>query len=323
MSARAQVVVAGAGILGLASALALTQAGAQVLLLDPAPEGPSASAVAAGLLAPVGEAVFDPLAAPHYPLMLAAMALWPAFALNAGIAVDTSGSLIPDSHIAALDALGVPREPFGGGWRVADGRVAAPTAALAALRAHLLAAGGRIESRPVEPGDWRAEAVVLAAGPGALGLIDLAPELAHLTPVKGQIAILPNGPADGPAIRWAGGYLVPQAGGARAGATMEVGRDDLTVEADVLARLAEVARGHAPDLDISGAYGQAGVRMQTPDALPLVGLSRAAKTILATGARRNGWLYAPLVGQMVAAYLMGQDPGPWAAMLHPARFGRK
>jgi len=161
--------------------------------------------------------------------------------------------------------------------------------------------------------------VVLATGAGPLEGI-AAPELARLTPVKGQIAVLPNGPASGPTRRWAGGYFAPQPGGARVGATMEPGRRDTLVEPETIAGLVAAAAHHVSTLDVRGAFGQAGVRMQTPDALPLVGPSAASGVLLAMGARRNGWLFAPLVGRMIAAYFTGEDPGPWAAMLHPARF---
>jgi glycine oxidase len=42
--------------------------------------------------------------------------------------------------------------------------------------------------------------------------------------------------------------------------------------------------------------------------------------VLAVGARRNGWLLAPLVAQVVAACVTGRDAGPYAARLDPQRF---
>jgi glycine oxidase len=98
--------------------------------------------------------------------------------------------------------------------------------------------------------------------------------------VKGQIAVLPNGPASGPTILWPGGYLAPQPGGARVGATMEFDRRDTGVEPEAIAKLILGAERHAPGLDARGAFGQAGVRLQTADALPLVGPSAAARTLL-------------------------------------------
>lgn len=318
-----RVTIAGAGVFGLATALALLDLDVAVRVLDPEPDGANASAVAAGLLAPVGEALFDPDAAAHYPMMVEALALWSAFAARAGVRLSDEGLIVPAAAGEALARLGLRGAARDGGlWVQADPRVVDPSAALARLRARVETGGGRIEASAWTPALLDPdEPVVLAMGSGR-GLDGLAPELARLTPVKGQIAVLPHGPAHGPTLRWPGGYLAPQPGGARVGATMEVGRRDLAVEPEVLAALVAAARAWSPRLDIRDPTGQAGVRMQTADGLPLVGPSAAPGVLLAAGARRNGWLFAPLVGRMIAAYCTGEDPGPWASSLHPARFDR-
>ncbi len=321
MSVRSRATIAGAGVFGLSAALAALDQGLDVLVVDPTPDGLNASSVAAGLLAPIGEAVFDPDAAAHHGLLVEALGLWPAFAARAGLTLSDAGLILPTESGPALARLGVSAAPQAGGLFVqADPRVVDPPRALGALRAAVLAGGGRIEPRAVASEDWRASDLVILAH-GAGGVDDVAaPELSRLAPVKGQIAVLPHGPACGPTVRWPGGYLAPQPGGARVGATMEAGRRDTAVEPHVIAALITAAERHAPGLDRRGAYGQAGVRMQSPDALPLVGPSAAARTLLAVGARRNGWLLAPRVGRMIAAYCKGEDPGPWAARLHPSRF---
>ena len=53
------IVVAGAGVFGASIAFALARQGARVTIVDPAPVGANASGVAAGMLAPVFEALFD------------------------------------------------------------------------------------------------------------------------------------------------------------------------------------------------------------------------------------------------------------------------
>jgi glycine oxidase len=72
------LIVVGAGIIGLASAWRAAQAGMSVLVLDRGEPGGQASAVAAGMLAPVTEATFGE----HelLRLSLAGRKLWPAFA---------------------------------------------------------------------------------------------------------------------------------------------------------------------------------------------------------------------------------------------------
>jgi glycine oxidase len=51
-----------------------------------------------------------------------------------------------------------------------------------------------------------------------------------------------------------------------------------------------------------------------------VGGSQAPGVVLAVGARRNGWLLAPLVAQMAAACVLGGDLGPYARRFDPLRF---
>ena len=75
-----RVAVAGAGALGSAIALRLARQGRAVTVFDPAPPGANASGVAAGMLAPVSEALFDPASQGHLDLMRRARDLWPAFA---------------------------------------------------------------------------------------------------------------------------------------------------------------------------------------------------------------------------------------------------
>jgi glycine oxidase len=42
--------------------------------------------------------------------------------------------------------------------------------------------------------------------------------------------------------------------------------------------------------------------------------------VLAAGARRNGWLLAPLVAGLTAAYLAAREPEPYASVLDARRF---
>ena len=92
MSRKPKITVAGAGALGLTSALALADAGCEVAVFDPEPKAANASGVAAGMLAPVFEAVLDPLASGHLDLMLAARDLWPALEARLGVTIDRSGA---------------------------------------------------------------------------------------------------------------------------------------------------------------------------------------------------------------------------------------
>jgi glycine oxidase len=316
------------------------------------------------MLAPAFETLFDPPAAlhqasEHLALLTAARDLWPGLASRIGLAgsLDRTGAVLAgfagdegalaDAE-ARMRALGLAPERLNGAGlqRLHPGLAAAalqglatredwrvePLAALAALASAVVEAGGRIvrgplhgmgealalEGRPVEG------AVVVATGADAAGLAWIAPELALLSPVKGQILQFAAAPLSGSVVRSLSGYLAPQPGGALAGATMEPGRRDLDLDTAVLARLRAGAARLFPHLAEAPAKGRAGVRAATPDGLPLVGRSAGpgrADVLLCTGARRNGWLLAPLAAEVVVRTLAGADPGAAGAAFDPRRFG--
>ncbi len=334
-----RVAVAGAGAFGSATALALARAGFAVTVFDPAAPGDNASGVAAGMLAPVSESVFDQVSAPHLDLLRRARDLWPSFVdgldveiLRDGVRVEGSAAWL-DLIDARRDVLGLPTDRqsdrallIDEDWRV-DAR---PT--LATLRAAAVASGAAFEAGSVERweggvltlSDGRTErfaSLVIATG-AALRGGDVAPETAHLKPIKGQIVRLDQGPSAGAVLRGEGVYLSPARRPA-IGATMEMGRDDLAPDPEKTAPLLAAATALRPELAAAKAIIEVGVRASTPDGLPLVGWSARPGVMLAVGARRNGWLMAPLVAGLVTAYLTGKDPGPDAARLDARRFERE
>ena len=338
MNCGATVTVAGGGALGLCAALALADAGCAVTVCDPEPQG-QASTVAAGMLGPVFEAVLDAEAAEHFDVLLAARDLWPAVEARASVALDRAGAMAVGSPAwlagvgAGLMRLGLhgidlpsrTAQALAPGlsgehallvredWRLEPGP------ALAALRVAAEAAGVAFRSeRVAEVGqaDW----LVVATGADR-GLSDVAPELSRLTPIRGQIARYAGRPGSGVSVRGEGVYAVPGACGLAVGATMEPGRTDVAPDATAMAPLIAAGVALFPDLAGERPSLAAGVRAATPDGLPMVGFSRSPKVILATGARRNGWLLAPLIGRVVCACVTGRDAGPYARCFDPARFG--
>ena len=350
-----RVLVAGAGALGSVVALRLQAHGARVILADPAAPGDNASGVAAGMLAPAFEAALDPASVSHFELYMTARALWPelAAALGPGDAgLDRSGALWvgEEASLQAMQArlsdLGVRPERLtsgaagslsaglrapAGAVHVAEDWRLRPGPMLAALQDAFAAGGGRrgrgallaVEDgiARLQDGETLAvDHVVLATGMPPVGLEDAPAELAVLQPIKGQIALARGaGPRTGPAVRGAGIYVVPGPDGALLGATMEAGRGDREVEPAALERLRSQAVPLFPELGQAQLRGAAGVRASAPDALPLAGPSSRPGVSLALGARRNGWLLAPLVAEIVRAGLAGDAPPPWAAMLDPLR----
>jgi glycine oxidase len=291
------------------------------------------------MLAPVFETVLDGGDEADLDLLLTARNLWPELAARAGVEIDRSGTVAAGSAEwlapvrAGLTRLGfrgadLPRSLLEGlapgvsadveglilreDWRLD------PRQALKALRHAAKAASVTFTSRAVTSfgdADW----LVIATG-AAQGLAEVAPQLRQLTPIKGQILRYADRRGGRVSLRGEGAYAVPGADGLAIGATMEPGRDDTAPDMKSLAPLVAAAERLFPELAGAAFALSAGVRAATPDGLPMVGSAATPGVILAVGARRNGWLLAPLVARIVTACVSGGDPGPYAARLDPARF---
>jgi glycine oxidase len=99
---------------------------------------------------------------------------------------------------------------------------------------------------------------------------------------------------------------------------MEPGVTDLSIDQDVVARLQAQAGRLAPQLAGARPEANAGIRAATPDGLPLVGAGGDEGVWLAAGARRDGWLLAPMIAaSLVRQIVHGEGPEP---LFDPARF---
>ena len=351
-----RVVVAGAGALGSAISWRLQADGARVVRLDGAASDQSASGVAAGMLAPAFEALLDETSIGRYGLLQAARNEWPDFADGLrpfGGGIERSGALwvaddaSQEEVLRQLNAVGAEAQrlsaaqagraspglkaPVGAVQTPEDWRLD-PQALLKALQEAFLAEGGQVRAaglRSIHDGavglsdgeGLEADAVVLATGLAPEGVSRPPPELAWLQPIKGQIVrVLGAGPHDGPVIRAPGIYVTPGTKGPAIGATMEVGVADRRIDTEVRDRLMTLAKPLFPALAGAAVASAAGVRSSTPDGLPMVGPSRVPGVVLAVGARRNGWLLAPMIARAVAEGLAGADR--WTPLFDPARFSR-
>src|SRR5215469_3710333 len=91
------IVIAGSGALGAVAALVVARTGRVVTVVDPAPVGANASGVAAGMLAPAFESLFD---SGDYRMLAAARDLWPALAADIALPLHRQGA----------EALGEPAD---------------------------------------------------------------------------------------------------------------------------------------------------------------------------------------------------------------------
>lgn len=326
------IVVVGAGVLGLSVAAELTARGFDLRVIDPCRA--NASAVAAGMIAPAFESLLDGVDAERAALLRDAAALWPHFARRAGIVLDET-----PAEWRGSDAEEAVERLAALGFAVEAGAVRAPTdvrleaaASLFALKASLTAPviteealfvertadGWRVETAS---GSVRASQLVIATG-AASALPGLPGEATRIVesvqPVAGQIGRVEGALTDR-VVRGREGYVAPVAGGALIGATMVAGSRSVEPDPEASARLAAAAGlllGTLPPEEIAW---RGGVRGATPDGLPLAG-PVGDGLHLALAPRRNGWLLGPLVGRIVADGIEGRPHGVHAAALDPLRF---
>jgi glycine oxidase len=334
-SRRVEVLVIGAGVLGLCVAAELTLRGHEVLVVDPG--GVNASAVAAGMIAPALESAIEQETPERAALLRRAAALWPAFAAATGVRLYEDGAVwrgagideIADSVV--MLGFGARRDGdvlhIDGEFRVeaeAALGVLAKVPATPPLRAgaRSLRRDGDLWRVSLDHGEITARSVVLATGAATplAGLpASVAARIAGIRPIGGLIGR--TSAAFGPGVvRGRGAYAATGPDGTTIGATMDF--DERTPVADA-------ARGEALLNALAGFSGvqvagdqvewRAGVRGATADGLPLAGATEVPGLYLALAPRRNGWLLGPLVGKATADAVEGATPGPDAAALDPLR----
>jgi glycine oxidase len=333
------VIVIGAGVLGLCVAAELAGRGHAVTVIDPG--GVNASAVAAGMIAPAMESLIESLPAETAALLTRARDQWPAFAEAHTLNLKREGAEWrgPDAAeaLACLKALSFKAEATQEGVFTPDDWRIDPTSALTALARTpgVATVRGKVARLTGEARRWRVEAedgrvwftptVVLATGVGAVieGLPGSVAALVEaITPIKGQLTVLP-GVSTPHVVRNPVVYAAPCEGGVVVGATMQVGERDLTP--DPQAGEAHLASGKAM-LGVTTASGvmagatRVGVRGASPDGLAIAGATAEPGLHLALAPRRNGWLLGPLIAHVVADGIEGATPSFDAAAFDPLRF---
>jgi glycine oxidase len=350
------VIIVGAGVVGLFCAVRLAKAGARVTVLEAEQEdlsvyGPGASAAAAGMLAPLGDAP-----SPHDALTYASYDLWKGWREGApwadGVRLDGGVFIAANADEARAmteRAAGLRRaaEPVSAsqfrkrtGLRanpehavfIEDEGVADPLRVLSGLmmqaRAHgvIIAFGrevatvtGATARTYEEDAVYEADAVVLACGYwGCKRLAEFAPALRHVTPAKGHLAPIALDKPLWPNLRAPGFYIAQRREDVVLGATLEPGRFDRRVEQAHIDELFAAASLVLPSEVQPAGRGWAGVRPMSPDGWPMIGPS--GEVLIAAGHSRNGWLLAPITAEIVSAYVFGAEIPPEWATLSPQRF---
>ena len=355
----ADVLVAGAGLVGLAATLALADRGLRVLLVNDTRRG-EASPAAAGMLAPTVEPA---TAGPARDFALASRDRYPGYlaALRERTGVEVPLNRLGIIRLALDDAEGAELRaalPEGARW-LSPSEVAHLEPALAPavgaafhpddgavnnlvlLRALKHAIGHHPRVRVIgdavtavtfvgegvrattrDQRSLSASRMVLATGAWAPAM-DGLPRPLPVEPVRGQMMSVVSR-ALRHVVYGGEGYVVPRADGRTLiGATVErVGFDAAFTEAGVAAVRA-MGGAIAPSLGEARMLNAwAGLRPMTPDGLPVIGPDPARPALLyACGHSRNGVLMAPLTGDCIADLVDGGSSRRDLSAFGAERFG--
>jgi glycine oxidase len=332
------VIIIGAGIIGLSLAIELRKKGLRVLIVERGEPGREASYAAAGMLAASG----GEIPAALKPLAEESARMYPEFVHEledeSGLKVDLreQGTIVIscDGHLpGGAELLSSQRlkslEPAIGSAqfqnqsricaaylpeRSVDPRALVAAAIKAARHREvdissgtevksLLMEGGRTTGVTTDKTTYFAEKVVNCAGAWAGSI---APYEFHVKPVKGQMLAVVEAPPLKHVVRSKQVYLVPRSDGRLViGSTLEDVGFEKKTDADTMQRLfasaVELVSGIAKS---RRNEAWAGLRPGTPDDLPILGETSISGFFAATGHYRDGILLAPVTAQVMADLLV-------------------
>jgi glycine oxidase len=336
------VIIVGAGIIGVSLALELRERGTSILVLDRAEPGSEASSAAAGMLAAADPET--PIAL--RPLAMESACMFPAFVQK----METAGNMQVDFRRVGTIALqpdaSAPRE-----YRRlsrAELQLVAPSlhisgqatffvqedsvdpsllmqAALAAARNLGVEIRGHTTVKEIRAHDGAVEVLTDAANLAAASVVDCRGAWfgAPVRPRKGQMLYVhPECAVLQQVLRAPEVYVVPRSSGKTLiGATVEDVGFDKSVNPSAIHQLLSAAARYLPELaSASITHSWAGLRPGTPDDLPILGRTAIPRVFVATGHFRNGVLLAPVTAQIMAD-LVGGRPSPMdISAFSPDRF---
>ncbi len=339
-----RVVVLGAGVSGLSTALALLKRGFDVTLLERGEAGGESSWAGGGILSPL--LPWD-YAEPVNALASRSMATYPDWIADIETRSGQSaeywrcGMLIRE--IACRDEALAWCRTHGLAARAENGQalrlpgiaqirnprlVAALRQAIAALGGTLhaqctvnapLAGSGRIEGFETSLGTFRADRVVLATGAWAGVPIDGIPPMPRIRPIRGQMLLFRLAPGALDTILFRNGlYVIPRLDGhILVGSTLEDVGFDKSTDAATASRLHAEAAQLLPALaDAQPIRHWAGLRPGAPDNIPVIGPHPDFDNVFVNaGHYRYGVTMAPAASELLADLMEGRtpalDPSPY------------
>jgi len=338
------VIIAGAGVIGISLALELRERGAGVLVLDRQEPGREASSAAAGMLAATDPETPGPLRA----LALEGARLYPQFVQK----IESKSGIQVDFRRQGTIAIGQER-PVTGEYRplspdelrrtephLEAGGLAAcfvaedsvdpalfMQAALESARKSGIEIRSGVHVRSMKSAGDQVEVItdqgrlLAGAAVNCCGAWSGAP----VKPRKGQMLYLQPTRTGllQHVVRAPGAYIVPRSSGkVLVGATVEDVGFDKTVDPQTIRQLHSAAARYVPELASAAILESwAGLRPGSPDDLPLMGETGQKRIFLASGHFRNGILLAPVTARIMADLIAGRPAGMNINAFAPQRFG--
>lgn len=337
------VIISGAGIIGVSLALELCRRGAHVLVLDAGEPGREASSAAAGMLI-----VHDPETPEQLRTLASESArLYPEFVgkveAASGMKVDFRrgaiallplGETLPQHRPVFPEELKQLEPALNShsysAYFVEDENSVDPELL---MRAALLAAkNNEIEVRahtPVHAMRAAEKQVEVIAGhesflartavncQGAWAGAPVRPRKGQMLYLQPQRSGLLKHVVRAPEV-----YLVPRSSGKiLVGATVEDVGYDKTIQPAAIQKLHDAAGHIVSELAMASVIASwAGLRPGSPDDLPLLGPTETPGVFIASGHFRNGILLAPITAGIMADLIAGKVPEPDISAFTPARF---
>ena len=350
------VVIIGAGAIGLSLALRLRELHRSVLLVEKHEPAAEATHAAGGMIAHCDPHTHADL----QPLADASAAMYPAFVRELESDSDESADLRSLGTIATFSGTEVPShasarllpadelarlEPVlrldGDAWFLPECSVDPRGLARALIRAckrhavdfvtgsevlEVLTAGGRTAGVRTNHATYHAEAVVNCAGAWAA---QIAPLKIQIRPVKGQMVCVVPPASSAKAtlliqhvVRTPEIYIIPRSDGRiLLGATVEDAGFNKKTDPQTIQRLYRAALQAAPALAGTRIHDAwAGLRPGSPDNLPILGETTIPGYFAATGHYRDGIMLAPITASAMSCLIAGKLPEVDLAPFSPRRF---